>query len=367
MDMKLTDLQNGIIEVEVPTNKPDVKRQADVVEEICRIYGFDQIAIPDQLRIAIQDTGRSLFPVRKQLSEWLTANGLNEIMSLSLVRSAPCIQSGLWKEDELVYIHNTSNIQLDIMRPSIVLGGLESLQFNFNRQQTDLAFYEIGKEYKRSNEKIIENNMLGIWLTGSVQAAHWIRPKPVAQDFFQLKSYVEGIFQLLNIENYKTEELKDHPMFDFAVNYKLNKNQQGVIAGKLAHSICERYDIKKEIWFAALNLDLLAGSMNKQPVMFREFSKFPQIRRDLALVIDAATPFELLKGLAAKHAGELLKDIQLFDVYENTEQLGVGKKSYALSFTFENTDRQMSSGEIEQLMDRLIRLYEKETGAIIRK
>jgi phenylalanyl-tRNA synthetase beta chain len=366
LDMELRDLQNDKLEVYVPTNKPDVKRQVDIVEEICRVYGFDNIQLPEKIQISFPKNRQQDYQLRHQISNWLTANGLHEIMSLSLVRSGLCTQSGIWTEQDLVFIHNTSNIHLNAMRPSICLGGLEAIQFNANRQQTDLSFYEMGKEYSREGDRIIEKSKLGIWLYGMQGTAHWLNPKPPPQDFFQLKSYIEGLLGIFKMD-LKTQEIPQNSLFQFGLQYVNSKNQMIIRAGKLNSKLTSMYDLKKEVWFAEIELELLFAAIKEQPEPFREFSKFPLIKRDLALVIDQNIPFDTLKKLAFSKSSGMLKDVQLFDIYENAEHLGEGKKSYALSFTFEHMDRQMTSEEMEELMDGLIRVYETEVGAKIRK
>lgn len=183
LDMELQDLQNGNLMVSVPTNKPDVKRAADLVEEISRVYGFDKIPIPGKIQISFQQHIASNYLLRKQIAAWLTSNSLHEIMSLSFVKSDICLQSDAWKAKDLVYIHNTSNVHLDAMKPSICIGGLEAIQFNSNRQQSDLGIYEMGREYIVSNGQILEKEKLGIWLTGFQTQTHWSNPKPATQDF----------------------------------------------------------------------------------------------------------------------------------------------------------------------------------------
>lgn len=367
LDMEIRDLQNETYEVFVPTNKPDVKRQADIVEEISRVYGFDQIHIPDKIKISFPKQIRSTYFLRKKISEWLSANSLQEIMSLSFIKSNICLQAGIWNEQELIYIHNTSNISLDIMRPSICFGGLEAIQFNSNRQQSDLAFYETGKEYQRREAKIIERNKLGIFLYGMQSDAHWLESKPKAHDFFSLKSYVEGILKYLHIDTFSVQELNANGVFDIGIEYVFSGENAIIKAGKLNRNLCLAYDLKKELWYAEIDLDLL---LNELPIVerpFKEFSKFPPIKRDLALVIDQHIAFDSIKNIAIQHSGETLKEIQLFDIYKNEEQLGQGKKSYALSFTFEHQDRQLTSEEMESYMNDLIQVYEKELGAKVRK
>ncbi|MBK9729529.1 MAG: phenylalanine--tRNA ligase subunit beta [Saprospiraceae bacterium] len=366
LDMELQDLQNGNLMVSVPTNKPDVKRAADLVEEISRVYGFDKIPIPGKIQISFQQHIASNYLLRKQIAAWLTSNSLHEIMSLSFVKSDICLQSDAWKAKDLVYIHNTSNVHLDAMKPSICIGGLEAIQFNSNRQQSDLGIYEMGREYIVSNGQILEKEKLGIWLTGFQTQTHWSNPKPATQDFFKLKSIVDGIVSVLNINQFSLTEIKSDVIFEFGVQYLLNNNIV-IKAGKLSKKLSSLFDLKKEVWFAEFDLELIFSAIPTERMPFKEFSKFPQVKRDLALVIDKKVEFQVLKEIAVRQTGDLLKELQLFDVYENADQIGANKKSYALSFTFESLDRQMSSEEMEQLMNGLIKVYEKEVGAFIRK
>ena len=366
LDMELQDLQNGNLMVSVPTNKPDVKRAADLVEEISRVYGFDKIPIPGKIQISFQQHIASNYLLRKQIAAWLTSNSLHEIMSLSFVKSDICLQSDAWKAKDLVYIHNTSNVHLDAMKPSICIGGLEAIQFNSNRQQSDLGIYEMGREYIVSNGQILEKEKLGIWLTGFQTQAHWSNPKPATQDFFKLKSIVDGIVSVLNINQFSLTEIKSDVIFEFGVQYLLNNNVV-IKAGKLSKKLSSLFDLKKEVWFAEFDLELIFSAIPTERMPFKEFSKFPQVKRDLALVIDKKVEFQVLKEIAVRQTGDLLKELQLFDIYENADQIGANNKSYALSFTFESLDRQMSSEEMEQLMNGLIKVYEKEVGAFIRK
>ncbi|HEX5625417.1 MAG TPA: phenylalanine--tRNA ligase subunit beta, partial [Saprospiraceae bacterium] len=248
LDMELQDMQNGHLRVFVPTNKPDVTRPADLVEEISRVYGLDHIPVPEKIQISFPKNIASSYFLRKRMADWLSANGLNELQTLSLVRSGQCLQSGLWSEDVLVYIHNTSNVQLDAMKPSMCLGGLEAIQFNTNRQQADLAFYETGKDYMRVGGEIREKAKLGIWLTGQKHVAHWMEPKPAQQDLFQLKAHVEGLWKELALSAFVIETVND-PLFEYGLSYSLN-NQVIARLGLLSGKLTAAFDLKKEVWYA---------------------------------------------------------------------------------------------------------------------
>lgn len=366
LDMELEDLQDGNLNVFVPTNKPDVLRMPDVVEEVCRVYGFEHIPIPEKMQVSFPKSKGSLYSIRKTIAGFLSANNLQEIMSLSLMRSGICTQTGLYREEDLIIIHNTSNIHLNAMKPSICFGGLEAIQYNSNRQQTDLAFYEMAKSYIRKGDQIQEKSKLGIWLCGLQQAANWANPKPASQNFYQIKAIVESILQQfqLPIPDFKSFENKH--VFEWGLEYKSDANEI-IQFGKLQSKVLEIFDLKKEVWFAEIDLEGLASMILNKPVVFSEISKFLPIKRDLALIIDQTVSFNELKEIAIKHSKNLLKSVQLFDIYENAEHIGTGKKSYALSFTFENHDRQMSSEEMEVFMSELIQIYKQEANAIVRQ
>lgn len=366
LNMELEDLQDGFINVFVPTNKPDVLRMPDVVEEVCRVYGFENIPIPEKMQISFPKNEDSLYTIRKEIAGFLSANNLQEIMSLSLMRSGICNQSGLFREEDLVIIHNTSNIHLNAMKPSICFGGLEAIQYNSNRQQTDLSFYEMAKSYVRKGDRIQEKAKLGIWLCGLQNAALWSDPKPASQNFYQIKAVIESILHRLQFPIPTFESIENKNVFEWGLEYK-SETTEIIQFGKLQSKLLAIFDIKKEVFYAEIDLEALAAKISNKPAVFTEFSKFLPIKRDLALILDQSVNFSELQTIAYKHSKNLLKSVQLFDIYENAEQIGSGKKSYALSFTFENHDRQMSSEEMETLMNELILIYKKEVNAIVRQ
>ncbi|MBK8956402.1 MAG: phenylalanine--tRNA ligase subunit beta [Saprospiraceae bacterium] len=366
LEMELTDTQDGNLRVFVPTNKPDVKRAADLVEEICRVYGLDSIPVPETLKISFPKILKNNYFLKKKISEWLSHTGLHEIMSLSLVRSAQCIKTGIWKEEDLVFINNTSNIHLDVMKPSICLGGLEVLQYNVNRQQTDLGVFEMGKQYIRKDGTILEDDLMGVWLYGMKDEPHWNSGKPVTQDFFSLKAVFQGLFGYLNVRSFQISEIEDNSLFGFGLHYSFN-GQSLAKFGRLNTDLSHSFDLKKEVWYGEVYLNAVREVLELKSGSYVDFSKFPLITRDLALVVDQKIKFEAIEKKAKDTCGVLLKEIQLFDIYRNEEQLGPGKKSMAISLTFEQQERQMTGEEIDKLMQNLIAEYEQRLGALIRR
>lgn len=366
LDMELMDQRDGNYQISVPTNKPDVNRKADVTEEITRVYGFDNIPVPDNIRISFPQQVSSLFALKKQLGDWLGARGLTEIMNISLGNSQLCLKSGLWKEEELVYVNNTSNVSLDIMKPATVLNGLESIQFNQNRQQSDLALFEFAKDYLRQGEKFKEVQKLGIWLTGAEAEAHWSKPKPDQVGFFTVKSLLDGILASNGMVGLEQNECPAELFYDYQYVWSKQKKQLAS-AGLVTRALTSLYEIKKPVFYAEIDLALFQKSMHSQKIRYQEVSKFPSSRRDLAVVLEESVPFSSLQEIAFSKAGKNLKELSLFDIYRSEEQLGSGKKSYALSLLFESQDRSLSSQELDIQMDKIIKAYEKELGALIRR
>lgn len=366
LKMTIQDHQNGKMTVFVPTNKPDVTRPADIVEEISRVYGLDNIPLPDKFTFAMPKANISGYTLRKKLSESLVAKGLNEIVNLSLTSSKTCLQTKLWDESSFIYIHNTSNSHLDIMKPNLVIGGLESIQYNANRQNTDLAFFEIAKEFYKKDEQIIETSKLGIWMTGLNNPNHWTSAKDKSTDFYSIKSVVLSIFTDLKIEKLKVNA--EHPSAIFEYGLIWSQGQRKIAeCGLLKSNLLKAYDLKKQVWYAEIELEFLKERLNQKAKKFEEYTKFPIVKRDLALVIDKKVAFDELKQIAISTCGKNLAEVNVFDVFEDEKKLGEGKKSYALNFSFESLDKSLVAEDIDHIMSKLIQNYESKVSAIIRR
>ncbi|MBI5914817.1 MAG: phenylalanine--tRNA ligase subunit beta [Bacteroidetes bacterium] len=386
LGMAIVEETGSSLAVSVPTNKADVTRPADVVEEILRVYGLDNVPVPTQIRSSIV---RNEYPdpnqVRNAIGDYLAANGFNETMSLSLSQSA-FYKEILPKEDsELVFVNNTSNVQLDIMRPTMLFSGLEAVAHNQNRQQTDLKLFEFGKTYSISdfgfgisedssalpkseirNPKYSEPQHLALFLTGQRWAESWRNTEKTMADFFTLKSLAVNVLARLGVSGgYQETAVKDEV---FAYGAKFHRGtQELVVFGKVQPKICKKMGIRSEVFYADFNWDLLLQAVKKQAISFVELSKFPTVRRDLAVVIGKSVKFSDLAALAKKVGKKLLKDINLFDVFEDETKLGEGKKSYAVSFVFEEPTRTLQDKEVDAVMNELIEAFEGKLGAAIRR
>ena len=353
--------------VSVPTDKTDVARPADLIEEILRIYGFNKVAIPDKFSYTL-----NLKPqpdpseMRNVVANFLAASGFNEMMALSLSQSRYYRNPLLGvAEEELAYIHNTSNAHLDVMRPDMLVSGLETVLHNQNRQQNRLRLFEFGKKYRKTETGFAETGQLALFLCGDRWKESWLADKKAQTGFFTLKAYVSQILQRTGIEGTQEKPLA-HPAFSYGL--QLQRGPQVLVElGKVNGMLTREMGIRGEVFAAVFNWDLLLQSMGKQRIRYAEVPRFPNTRRDLALVVDQSVPFSEMAAIARKVGKKWIREVNLFDVYENESQLGAGKRSCALSYVFENPERTLQDKEVDDIMDQLIREYEMKLNAAIRR
>jgi len=357
------------IKVAVATSRADVLREADIIEEVLRIYGLNNVPGPSQIRTAIthfpKPDGRKL---ANTVSDLLSANGFNEIMAVSLTQSKYFKEILPVPEEDLVYVNNTSNIHLDVMRPSMLFGGLEAIVHNQNRRNSDLRLYEWGKTYKTKGDDFEEQTHLSLFLTGRQESESWLVSETKEVSYYQLKALVHNVLKKLGLSNYQETPMTKEEGSHWAYGMKYHRGPQAIVEfGLLSGALAQAMDIKKPVFYADFNWDLILKAMAKHKVDFEELVKYPSIRRDLALVIDNSINFSDIVGIAKKTGKKILKEINLFDVYENEEQLGKGKKSYAVSFVFEDSSKTMKDKEVDKIMGQLIQAYEGKLGAMIRR
>jgi len=366
LEMEIIEKTRISFTVKVPTNKSDVLRPIDVVEEILRIYGLNQVELTGKLNMSLTyGTHPSKQDIRNTIGDFLAANGFNEMMCLSLS------QSNYYKEllpiesSELVFIHNTSNIHLDIMRPTMVFSALETVVHNQNRQQTDLSLFEFGKTYKRIANDFEEIEHLTLLMTGQRWAENWILKGEKIMDYFTLKTFVVNVLRRMGIVNYQESLVEEQP-FSYAVKYHRG-NQDLVVFGKIANKLIKAMDIRNTVYYADFQMENLIKLAKEQKVSATEPNKYPSSRRDLALVVAKSVKFQEIAALVRKIDKVLLKSVNLFDVYENETQLGVDKKSYAISMLFEDAEKTLKDQDIDKIMEKIIQQCEKQLGAIIRR
>lgn len=343
----------------IPTAKVDVKRPADVVEEILRIYGFNKIGFPEQLRSnTVSNDQEQKLRVRDKLQTLLEGNGFNEVLNNSLSSAAYYSESDAgW----LVKISNPLSSELDVMRGSLLFGLLENVSYNLNRQVERMKLMEWGKVYAQSSEGFFEENRLGLALTGAIWPENHYKT-PDVQCFDFAKGLLDGMFKRLGIS--VISRACSFVFTQDAMEYVCN---QKIVArlGRVDSMQLKRFKIDTAVIFAELYWDVLIELYQKSEVRFSEIPKFPIVRRDLALLVDHQVEFAQLKNIAHKTEKKLLQKVGLFDVYTG-DKLPQGKKSYAISFTFRSNEKTLNDQEIDQLMQKLIDAYAKEAGAVLR-
>ncbi|MFN4253801.1 MAG: phenylalanine--tRNA ligase subunit beta [Saprospiraceae bacterium] len=364
----------------IPTNKPDVLREADVVEEILRVHGLDTVPTPTQFRASVEVTPRpNPDAIRNLAADILSAAGFNECMSLSLS------QGGYYRGDDallpmpeasLVSVYNTANQGLDTLRPTMLFSGLEAVRHNQNRQNADLRLYEFGKTYQRltvdGGRQTVggfqETYRLAIFLTGAHSPESWQPAAKTAVDFFTLKSHVQNLLARLGVSGFQETAVgsEQNPAFQFALKYHRGPEEL-VTFGKVSPAILKKMDIKQAVFFADFNWENVLKALKNNKVQYREVSRFPSVRRDLALVLDRSKSFADVRATATKTVKKLLTEVNLFDVFEDETKLGAGKKSYAVSFTFEDPEKTLQEKEIDAAMTQLQTAFEQKLGAAIRK
>jgi len=366
MEMEILEDGADSFVVAVPTNKADVTREADLIEEILRIYGFNKVPIPTQVKNSVVATKRpSPQELRNILGDYLSANGFNEIMAVSLSKSSYSREIIPVPEEDLVFVNNTSNVTLDVMRPTMLFSGLEAIAHNQNRRSVDLKLFESGKTYKKKEDGFKESQHLSLFLTGQKASESWLSKEQANADFYTLKAYVNNVLARLGVTGYQEDNLKDDI---FAVGYKYFRGQQLVAKfGKVQKQVLKAMGIKSDVYYADINFDALIKATKKHKIAFAPLNKFPTVRRDLALVVDNAVSFNDIVRNARKTNKKSLKDINLFDVYTNEDQLGANKKSYAVSFIFEDKTKTLVDKFVDKEMNKLIQVFERNLNAQIRR
>ncbi|GEP92443.1 phenylalanyl-tRNA synthetase beta subunit [Chitinophaga terrae (ex Kim and Jung 2007)] len=349
------------LEVAVPFSKPDISLPADIVEEVMRIDGLDNIEIPSKITIS---PALSAQPdpeqVKEKIADYLASNGFNEIFTNSITNSK------YYPEEVLAHtvkMMNSLTVELDIMRPSMLETGLESIAHNLNRKNENLLFFEFGKTYAALEKGYGEFNHLALYLTGTKTDETWIH-KSSNVDFYFLKGYVINILRQLGYQQLTWTESEDaglQPGWEIKV-----KNQPVVKLGGVKPAKLKQFDIKQPVWFAVFDWDKLLQLLKKTDSFYKEIPRFPAVRRDLALVLDKQVNFAAVEAAVRGVKSPLLQGINLFDVFES-EKLGANKKSYAVSFTFLDPQKTLTDKEIDAVMEKLIKAFETQLQAEIRK
>jgi len=373
LDIEIKSENGDILSLEIPTYRVDVKKEADVIEEILRIYGYNNVETSNHVNSTLSYLQKpNKEKIVNTISDMLSSNGFAEIMCNSLNPAAWYEQSSDFSKENLVTLANPLSSDLNAMRQSLLYGGLSSVSWNINRQNLDLKLYEFGNCYfiNRTGESVpdvknyTEKASLDLFITGSVNRTGW-NSKTNPTDFFSIKSYVEMILSRLGIkpENLATGE-SDRKYYAESLTYIAN-NKVVAEAGRISKSYLQKFDIGQDVYYAHIDWDLVLRLIKNNSISYKELPKYPSVRRDLALLLDSSVKFRQIRDIAFRTEKNILHDVNLFDVYEN-DSLGQNKKSYAVSFILRDDLKTMTDKNIDKVMSNLIRAYETELNAQIR-
>ena len=352
------DTSAEIWKLKVPSYRVDVKREVDVVEDILRIYGYNNVEIPQQFKASVNYTNSIPHEIiRKQTADFLASNGFNEILNNSLTK-----KSYFEEYNNLVELLNPLSQDLSVMRPTMLYGGLESVSRNINMKMSDIRFFEFGKTYTKNGDGAYsEQQKLSFWVSGNHNTTNWLQTKK-STDYYQLNSFVTSVLDILGVEGYKIKE-HESTIFDYGMCYAKKKTDL-VILGKVSSKIAQKMGIKQDVFYADFNWNLILKMISNK-IKFQDIPKYPEVKRDLSLLLDQNVTFDKLYSIARQTEKVLLKDINLFDVYEG-KNLPEGKKSYALSFLIQDTTKTLTDEQIDKIMNKLQQNFEKEVGASLR-
>ncbi|MCH6235930.1 phenylalanine--tRNA ligase subunit beta [Cognataquiflexum rubidum] len=364
LDIKILSESETGFTVSVKPYRVDVTREADVIEEILRIHGFDNVPLSENLKAdyLAEHPAKDLNKLQYRLSEILSGLGYFEIITNSLTKPVYAEKSGFLEANKNVEILNKLSEDLGVMRQSLLFSGLEVLSHNINRRQKDLKLFEFGTVYFKEESGYREEKRLALYLTGDRAAESWLAPSK-SVSFPDIYAVVELILEKMGIDNSEVQIVHEAP-FDYALQINLGTKELGKI-GLVQEEIGKLAEVRQEVFFADLNWELITKK-SKGLKKYGEISKFPEVRRDLSLVIDKKVTFDQIKKVANKAGGSLLQKVGVFDVYQG-DKIESGKKAYALSFYLQDNEQTLTDKVIDKAMSRLIESFEKEVGAFIRK
>ncbi|MBS9774050.1 MAG: phenylalanine--tRNA ligase subunit beta [Tenacibaculum sp.] len=361
LDIKINSITEVGLGLSIPSYRVDVQREADVIEEILRVYGYNNIEFSHKLNTSISFDKNTKHNIENIVANQLTSLGFYETMANSLTKPDYINLSDNLKEEHNVEILNALSNDLKVLRQSALFSGLESVAYNINRKNNNLKFYEFAKTY-HNYSKYEENKHLTLFVTGNRNDGNW-KTSTETSDFFYLKGIVNSILTRLGISNLRTSPIKSD-IFTEGIILSLGKTKL-VEIGVIKRSILKEFSIKQDVLFADFNWDNLITLVSNKNIKVVDLPKFPTVKRDLALLIDNKVEFQEIYNLAFQSEKQLLKNVDLFDVYEG-DKLPEGKKSYALSFILQDENKTLTDKQIDKIMQKLQKTFEEKVGAELR-
>ncbi|MGQ7871137.1 phenylalanine--tRNA ligase subunit beta [Sunxiuqinia sp. sy24] len=375
LEIKIDSETEAGLSLSVPPYRVDVKREADVVEEILRIYGYNNVETPTKVNASLQYSAlHDPVKIRKLMADMLTAQGFNEIWSNSLTKASYYENGETYKEEHTVKLFNPLSNDLGVMRQTLLFGGLEAIAYNANRQNADLRLYEFGNCYFYNNKdqasdrlkNYREEEHLAIFISGDKEKESWTTPQ-TGSSFFQLKSYAENLLAKMGLKNDKLNlESFSNELFSEGLTYSTRNGNKKIAEIGIVHpKLRKQFEIENQVYMADLAIDTIILEQKNNKTLFAELPKYPEVRRDLALLLNKGVPFGQIRELAFKVERKLLRSVDLFDVYEGPG-IPEGKKSYAVSFTLRDDEKTLKDKQIDKIMQKLIFQFDKELDAKLR-
>jgi phenylalanyl-tRNA synthetase beta chain len=363
LDIKVSSITEAGLGLTIPSYRVDVTREIDVIEEILRVYGYNNIKIPSKVNATTANSSRTEeYKVQNIIANQLCSLGFNEMMANSLTTPDYVKLSENLKEEFNVMMLNPLSSDLSAMRQSLLFSGLEAVSFNINRRRSDLKFFEFGKSYHKIPGGHEENKHLTLLVTGNRQNESWTNAQSKS-DFFLFKGYINTILSRLGLDKKVTSLPFENDVFAEGLALAVGK-EVIVEFGTVKKSVLKHFDIKQEVLYADFVWDKIQKYVSTK-IKFTDIPKYPEVRRDLALLLDENVPFEQIYNIAKQTEKGLLKDVNLFDVYTGNN-LPEGKKSYAVSFILQDDSKTLTDTQIDKIMSKLQGNFESQLGASLR-
>ncbi len=364
LDIKVNNVTEAGLGLTVPAFRNDVQREADIIEEILRVYGYNNINISEKLNASISSMSRfEDFKLQNTVGNQLAGQGFYEILSNSLTTPNYAALSAQLKEAHNVEMLNPLSNDLSVLRQSLIFSGLEAISYNINRKRQDLKLFEFGKTYHNYSDSRTENKHLSLLATGNQNTDTWNSSGTYKSDYFFIKGIVISILERLGITRFNESPIKND-VFSEGVSFSLGKMKL-VDFGLVTKSVLKHFDISQEVVCADFNWDTILEVVKRNKITFKAIPKYPEVRRDFALLLDDDVTFDAIYQIAKKTEKQLLKQVNLFDVYQG-KNLPKGKKSYAISFTLQDENKTLNDKQIDKIMNKLQSNFEKQLGAELR-
>ena len=362
LDIQINSLTEIGMGLTIPSYRVDVQRDVDVIEEILRVYGYNNIEFSSKVSASMAHASRyEDFNIQNIIANQLVGQGFYEIMNNSLTTADYQELSADIDPAKAVQILNPLSQDLAVMRQTMLFSGLETIAYNNNRKRSNLALFEFGKTYHKEGESYIEPKHLSLFLSGNLYPETWNAPQQKT-NFYYLKGYVKAIFDRLGSTDLR-ETPSQEDLFQEGITFWKDQTPLASL-GVVKSRLLQQFDIKQNVFYADIQWDNLLNNLSKE-VKYKEIPKYPEVRRDLALLLDTEVTFETLYRIALQTEKELLKKVALFDVYQG-DKLPQGKKSYALSFILQDSSKTLTDKQIDKTMEALLAAFKKATGAELR-